>query len=170
MARGVKILFLDFDGVLNGERFVQHPTEPYTDLDERHVARLVPLFDAHPDLHIVLSTAWRLLQGVDACVEALVRRGLLAAPRLVIGATPDLTDQPWSWAMMAPKTREAEIAKFLDAFPDPIQSYAIVDDMKMAPRPDGWRFVRTPRDGIRETHVRRLHKILSTPLGEPCPF
>lgn len=59
----MKVLFLDVDGVLNTYRtqvLVDNRYTPYiSDLEPECMANLVLLLDAHPDLRILISSAWR---------------------------------------------------------------------------------------------------------------
>ena len=88
----MKVLYLDFDGVL-------HPDEVYWEasrgayLEERlveaghslfeHAGLLQELLDPYPDVRVVLSTSWVLRYGVDGAASRLPP----ALARRCIGAT-----------------------------------------------------------------------------------
>lgn len=91
--RPLKLLFLDFDGVL-------HPCTAGTFI---YLDRFQDFLRKHPDLGVVLSTSWRL----DYPWEELLG---FFAPDLrarLLGATPELPD--------GPAVREKEIHAWLSA-------------------------------------------------------
>jgi hypothetical protein len=107
-----KILFLDFDDVLNtretlarGELF-----EPL------NVAALNAIVD-RTDVEIVVTSMWRLGASGHELEELLVEAGVHAAGR-VIGTTPFLADRP----------RGAEILAWLDQSQVPVEGFVILDD------------------------------------------
>lgn len=59
----MKVLFLDIDGVLNGNYTSNKPDELYrpyiSDLDQECMNNLQLILDAHPDLRIIIHSAWR---------------------------------------------------------------------------------------------------------------
>lgn len=99
----VKILFLDVDGVLNGENY------GYQGLDDNLLFLLKAILD-ETGCKIVLSTTWRL----NACARNLLLHSMKATADInvddiIIGDTPCCKDKRGKSA------RAAEIAKFLDS-------------------------------------------------------
>lgn len=114
------IIFLDFDGVLNGIEYVMaHQTDGIV-VDETRMERLKRIVDA-TDAKIVLITSWRSYWSFDRSENTSRGREideLFKKYRLEIyGKTPFLSD------------RDREIASFLCDYP--IDNYVILDDRKV---------------------------------------
>lgn len=56
---GVKIIFLDIDGVLNTE-FTPDRCDGFLGIEDRYVKNLKKIVDSDKDIRIVLSSTWRL--------------------------------------------------------------------------------------------------------------
>lgn len=84
-----KVLFLDFDGVLNSE---QHylTNSPQEELDKRAVAHLAKIIEA-TDCEIVISSTWRKFYSLEELRDILMDYGLPEqyGPK-IIDKTPDL--------------------------------------------------------------------------------
>ncbi len=107
-----KILFLDFDDVLNtaetlarGELFESANIEALNAVVDRTGAA------------IVVTSMWRIGASVEELEEILVQAGAHARGR-VVGVTPCLAEV----------TRGAEISAWLQQAPVPVASYVILDD------------------------------------------
>lgn len=155
----MKVLFLDFDGVLNSERtraaFKGYPD----DFSPEQLAKFDPVAIAliarvcrMAGAGIVLSSSWRRLFSVEQCVLGL---GLP-----IIDRTPDFWDE-------AGANRGHEIAMWLKANPE-VTHYAIVDDLG----PDEFlphqqpHFVQTdPDNGLSYKDHITLMRILDTPIA-----
>lgn len=124
-----KVLFLDFDGVLNT------PMEAYDRTLNENLVQLVGNFCYKNNISVVFSTAWRLYDQyntVDKLKDVLMSFGF---PEEVecIGKTPDLS-------FMLPKgehgyhkthpfpLRSYEIRNYLKENPE-IRNYVAIDDM-----------------------------------------
>ena len=110
----MKILFLDIDGVLNSTRtcvaFGGYPMElTHIAAFDQVAIRLIQRLCDSAGVQIVLSSAWRLHCHFKDAGEAL---GLP-----IIDRTP---------SGMGPRGRE--IQDWLDAQPEPVECYAIIDD------------------------------------------
>jgi hypothetical protein len=91
----MKIIFLDFDGVLNHEKFYKERFEkryeegamsyPLSEIDREAVENLNFLCK-ETDAKIVISSTWRH-SGLDYCKDALERSGFIGE---IIDITPDL--------------------------------------------------------------------------------
>lgn len=114
----VDVLFLDFDGVL-------HPIKGGASQFSR-LPLLVPLFDAHPDLRIVVSSAWRLAFPLEELFELLeVLRDR------VIGVTPEILDRKvacFPGDPLVTNYRQREILWFLHGHPE-VRNWLVLDDI-----------------------------------------
>jgi hypothetical protein len=112
-AMGSKILFLDFDDVLN--------TAATLERGELFESANVDVLNAVVDRTnavIVVTSMWRLGATVPELEELLVDAGVHATGR-VVGATPCLVDQP----------RVAEIAAWLKQTRHPVKQFVILDNL-----------------------------------------
>ena len=150
----MKVLFLDFDGVLNSHRWwserTNHGTSEEHEFDPKPCNMLKQMLEADSELHIVVSSSWRVGRSLDQL------RDLLSAyvePSRLIGKTDE-------W--MGKYERGFEIQKWLDenrsAFN--VTSFAIVDDdsdmVHLSPR-----HVKTSFGiGMQQEHVDKLTELL----------
>ncbi len=114
----VDVLFLDFDGVL-------HPRTGGASQFSR-LPLLVPLFDAHPDLRIVVSSDWRLAFPPEDLFEFLD----ILRDR-VIGVTPEILSRDvarFPGDPLVPKYRQREILWFLYNHPE-VRNWLVLDDI-----------------------------------------
>lgn len=153
----VKVVFLDFDGVLNSESFVRDyyrksflQREP-AEIDPVAVARLNRILEATGAV-VCISSSWRLLHKTEELVDFLKGTGFTGK---VIGITPRL-DAP----------RGMEIQEWMDTAPGyrEIESFVILDDdADMAHL--GHRLVQTDfAGGLEDHHIERAIRMLE---GEP---
>jgi hypothetical protein len=125
----MKVIFLDFDGVLNHEKFysnrfskrydldyVEVP-HPYSEIDPECVSNLNYIIE-HTGAVVVLSTSWRH-SGIEYCVDILQNTGFNG---IVIDRTPDFWE---SWSV-----RGNEIQHWIDTnkSKEGVESYVILDD------------------------------------------
>jgi len=127
----MKIVFLDFDGVLNSWAFFEmtkgaRAEEGITDL-ERWVRKVDPAAVAELDricttagADVVVSSTWRQLHALADLRQILERRGFTGR---IIGKTPRL---PPHGVRSCP--RGLEIQEWLDATRRPVESFVILDD------------------------------------------
>ena len=116
-----KILFLDFDGVLNTEHYqglLQYQGKPWQDeygafFDPKAVKQLKRVIDA-TDADIVVESSWKYL-GLDAMKELWEVRNL---PGTIIDITPSLLG----------KNKGVEIASWLSKYAKQDIRYVIIDD------------------------------------------
>ena len=126
-----KIIFLDFDGVLNNLPLIfkaneDFPDANYTDDDyskamigEEFVQKVNQITDA-TGADIVLSTSWRRIYGIDLLREWLKEKGLKAD---VIGETPTQDHCGFQFG-----TRGGEILEWM-AVMDFDGPFVILDDL-----------------------------------------
>ena len=116
-----KIIFLDFDGVLNTEHYqslLQYQGKPWQDeygafFDPKAVKQLKRIIDA-TDADIVVESSWKYL-GLDAMKELWEVRNL---PGTIIDITPSLLG----------KNKGVEIASWLSKYAKQDIRYVIIDD------------------------------------------
>lgn len=158
----MRVIFLDFDGVLNTERYLR-ARDPRTQsiLDETKLSLLRRIVEETGAV-IVLSTSWRRHWDPDPtlwdatwkpCGEALCRHGLTVYDR-----TPDYGDHSGN-------NRDREVRDWLAAHSGEVESFVILDDILM-----GWeelegRLARTnPFRGLTAELAEKAVRLLLTPL------
>lgn len=138
----MKILFLDFDGVLNSSTFRRDYRRGLADASLK--AELSPVMVAHVNricdatgALVVLSTAWRTYAHLrPRLIEFLESAGFTGT---VIGMTPDfVTNHPRDPYTIGPHkrtTRGMEIRAWLDEHPE-VDRYVVLEDSEdMTPLP-----------------------------------
>jgi hypothetical protein len=123
----MKVLFLDFDGVLNSAQYFQmrhrkNRQPPYEeDFCPISCSNLLWILEEVPDLKIVISSSWRLGTSMEELRKILAREGV--PPECVIDKTPDLYKDKHELP------RGLEIQKWLDDNQHlGIEKFCIVDD------------------------------------------
>ena len=147
----MKVVFLDFDGVLNSSDFLYGSGEPFssTQADEKidpvAVSRLNKITDA-TGASIVVSSSWRIGKRVADLRGLLKRHGVTG---IVVGATPVMGG-----------TRGEQIAKWLSG--REIEAFAILDDdtFDMGNLPSGSFVKTTMARGLLDEHVTQAIQIL----------
>ena len=117
----MKIIFLDFDGVMVTDRYQAQLTATNSPLRDDYGAKFDPvcvenlrqIIDA-TDAEIVVTSTWKMEMGLDGIQKMWNARNL---PGKVIGVTPDID----------PIHRGDEVQAWLDANPGAVR-YAIIDD------------------------------------------
>lgn len=120
------ILFLDFDGVINSETYAssrrywdKHKPEIYAkspfhyDFDPCSIAHICEMLDSHPEIKVVISSAWRYGTSIEELKAYFP--GTVLAER-IFSKTPNISVTP----------RGPEIAKWLQD--NPTEKFAILDD------------------------------------------
>lgn len=150
-----KIIFLDFDGVLNTEHYqglLQYQGKPWQDeygafFDPNAVKQLKRIIDA-TDADIVVESSWKYL-GLDAMKELWKVRNL---PGTIIDITPSLLG----------KNKGVEIASWLTEQANQNIRYAIIDDEYVILDSQLPHFILTnPYEGITEEQANRAISILN---------
>lgn len=157
-----KLLFLDFDGVLN----TSHDKDPHA-LNKKHLDILNQIMEKHnPD--VIISSTWRCFYPLKVLKEVLVIHGF-KYPDRVIDVTPDLSYAEKSGIYRSWTARGGEIQQWIDdnigvqsEKAEPLQySICILDDMG----PDQFggvkRFlVMTSMDyGLHKGHLKQVDMI-----------
>ena len=150
-----KILFLDFDGVLNTEHYqglLQYQGKPWQDeygafFDPKAVKQLKRIIDA-TDADIVVESSWKYL-GLDAMKELWEVRNL---PGTIIDITPSLLG----------KNKGVEIASWLSKYAKQDIRYVIIDDEYVILDSQLPHFILTNSyEGITEEQANRAISMLN---------
>lgn len=151
----MKIMFLDFDGVLNGFLLRKVHMHDGPDLHP-NLVELVNRIIRATNAKIVISSSWRNNEkfSFDKVVDALRYAGFIGD---IIGRTPTLTDfhsaredEIDMWLAWRQQNKEAE----------PIESFVILDDIPMVRMKDS--AIETSCEyGIVEADVERAIAILN---------
>ena len=165
----MKIIFLDFDGVLNSWRFFKdsHANglllfRPADQIDPKAIRWLNELI-TKSGAKVVVSSAWRLLHTLDELRAMLGEKGFAGE---VIDRTESL-----SWQMVergpivAKAQRGDEIDLWVRAHAE-VESFVILDDDSDMAMHAG-RLVQTScRKGLKQIHVEQAIALLESPAQE----
>lgn len=157
----MRVLFLDFDGVLNSFRWMKaNPGKSFAcEVDPEPVA-LVAEIVRRTGAQIVVSSTWRIHHRLAALRDVLITAGY-PAPCPIIGATPKSVPHP---EPDYKHKRGFEIQAWLDAQPPDgpraVEQIAILDDdtdmSHLLPR-----LVQTDvHEGLQREHVERVVALL----------
>ncbi len=166
----MRIIFLDFDGVLNSTPFLSanlgkgwKSAGEAEALDPANVERLERLV-RETAAAVVISSSWRHGRNLPSLCAILASRGFTGR---VIGKTPDFVPNNDELSKRHCGERGDEIQAWLDRAPDfghEITSFIILDDASdMAHLRD--RLVQTDSDtGLTDEHVAIATKLLASPM------
>ena len=148
----MKIIFQDFDGVLNSHKWIganQHLFKAqqlfmHTDVDPEAVARLQRIVDA-TGAKVVVSSTWRLFNSLASLRATLAKAGFDGE---VIGKTPQLGGP-----------RGLEIQEWLNNN-GPIESFVILDDDSDMVHLKNKLVQTSFDDGLQDEHVEAAIKLL----------
>lgn len=173
--RRMNILFLDFDGVLNTERYqtrCQAEGTPMADdfgalFDPEAVGHLKMIVDAIPELHIVIESSWKI-EGIDALREMWEARGL---PGKIFDSTPDLLfdglvsanlSDPDVMTRIEGESKVAEIRTWLVENVDDECNYVILDDTPLFSKEIDSHFIHVnPHTGITKCDALKVIELLA---------
>ncbi len=154
----MKVIFLDFDGVLNRETDEAPAVdELWTEawLDAVLVRRLANMV-TRTGAHVVVSSSWRLRRSATELERILARAG--CACRIV-----DVTPRLARGECAESEVRGREIARWLEEHPE-VSAYVALDD-EPSLGPVAERHVRTdPEVGLSGEDVERACAILALEL------
>lgn len=151
----MKVIFLDFDGVLNSEKFVRNCRGYGVIIDSSRMTLLKQITDA-TNARIVLSTSWR--EHWDVNKEYCDETGLHIDEIFkeyeieIFDKTPQLSTD-----------RESEIKAWLDEHKN-TKNFVVLDDAFLSADFLNSHFVKTSnyRDGLDERNVKDAIKILNS--------
>jgi len=146
----IKIIFLDFDGVLNSWQSIRENRIPdlFHCLDAYHVERLNRIVIATGAV-VVVSSSWRIIHPIVELRESLVKAGFKG---VVSDRTPRL-----------PGERKDEIIEWINSHRDvhDVTSFVAIDDDSDA-NIEG-HFVKTDFEtGLQDDHVEKAISILGS--------
>lgn len=158
----MKIVFLDFDGVLNNfgdgfdDRVAGSSTLAREHLDPTNVGNLNDLI-ARTGAKVVVSSSWRILDPIEELIRILRHHGFNGE---AIGVTPRLHRTPEG----EPRYRGHEIQAWIDDQEEKPLSFVILDDSSdMAHLME--RLVKTNNQlGLTPADVERAIEILNKDL------
>ena len=147
----MKVVFLDFDGVLNSSNFLYgkgkkfDSTQADEKIDPEAVRRMNVITDC-TGADIVVSSSWRIGKGVDD-LRSLLRRHSVTG--VVVGATP-VTRGP----------RGGQISEWLSGHK--VECFAVLDDCisDMEALPASTLVKTQESHGLLDEHVAQAIKIL----------
>jgi hypothetical protein len=165
--RPMRIVFLDFDGVLNSRALVERSATPYAPgielLADDAVARVERLcVDAGAS--IVVSSTWRLTFDRAALQEMLRAKGL--ATTTILDITPMIPHK---------RGRGQEIQLWLDTAPRargfPVEGLVILDDEPDMLHLTPWLVLSSFETGLTDAHVALAMSVLTraAPLISVAP-
>ena len=165
MIEKYKIIFLDFDGVLNSTSSFMHWNDkrkqgaqihPYANPNPMCVTLLERLVSAGEDVRIVLSTSWRSLGTLDELKEILVNE--FGMKKEIADRVIDKTPRNDS---MLQRKRGFEILNWLEKNKELWKNYVILDDNSDMLVTQLDYFVHTnPDNGLTIDDYRKVRKIL----------
>jgi hypothetical protein len=117
----MKVLFLDFDGVLNSHKFLRAASGGMDRLDPAAVKRLNTIV-ARSGAKVVISSTWRIKRSLAELRATLAALGFEGE---VIDKTPELPSAGYGDPFLA---RCEEIQAWISGRSEPLESFAILDD------------------------------------------
>jgi len=150
----LKVIFLDFDGVLNNEGSFKGMKMDPIDLD---AVKLLNGLIKDTDACIVISSTWRIGQSLHWLQLMMVNAGF-ESPEKIIGATMEISNKT-NGGIWVSKTRGQEIALWLEQVS--VDSFVILDDEDdMDPVKD--HLVQTTfKTGLLPEHIEQAKKMLN---------
>jgi hypothetical protein len=118
----MKVVFLDFDGVLNSHGFLRQQPHRMDRLDPAAVARLNAIV-ARSGAKVVISSSWRIHHSLD---ELRHRLGEVGFAGEVIDRTPDISWEEYGDPF---RGRAEEIQSWLEGHKGPLESFVVLDDI-----------------------------------------
>ena len=162
MTLAVRVVFVDFDGVLNAEAATDEPigAELWSAdwLDADMVARLSDLV-ARAEASVVISSSWRGRRSSGELAAMLASRGYRGD---VVGVTPRLPRPPEGERFV----RMAEVEAWLAAHPE-VVSFVILDDEHDFGALSANHVRTDPRVGLTDADTAMALAILRGPLHAP---
>jgi len=160
----MKVLFLDFDGVLNSIPFLVKASEdeirrqrrrPTDAIDPEAVKHLNSIVD-RTGCKVVISSTWRKLYRQKQLERLLKVRGFVGE---IIGMTPRLYRTPEG----EPLYRGNEIQAWIDAEPTEIEAIVILDDDSDMEHLTPWLVATDVDHGLTAMEAARAVEVLGLP-------
>jgi hypothetical protein len=150
----MKVIFLDFDGVLNSAKYLLGHEGYGVVIDPTRMCLLKQIIDA-TDAKIVLSTSWREHWEKDLAkcdsTGALINSIFSKHGLQIWDKTPQLRTK-----------RETQIKSWLDRHPE-VKNFVVLDDSLLSADYLNGHFIKTSNyfDGLDETDVQKAMDILN---------
>lgn len=150
----LKVIFLDFDGVLNSAKYLLGCGDCGMAIDPTRMVLLKQIVAA-TDAKIVLSTSWREHWSnnlADCDNTGVLINSIFSTYGLqIFDKTPQLHER-----------RETEIKNWLDAHPE-VKNFVVLDDRLLSADYLSGHFIKTSNyfDGLDETDVHKAIDILN---------
>lgn len=158
----MRIVFLDFDGVLNSSEYIDWTSALFTpeQIDPRAIL-LVNQLLIRGRAKVVVSSSWRLVRTDEEMQAILDERGFTGE---IVGVTPTLHRTRDG----IPRGRGDEIRQWLDEHAGEVEGFVVLDDDGGAMQPIVHRLVLTdPTKGMRESDLEQAHPLLVRPPELP---
>lgn len=150
----MKVIFLDFDGVLNSAKYLLSCGDCGMAIDSTRMVLLRRIVDA-TNAKIVLSTSWREHWEKDLAkcdsTGALINSIFSKHGLQIWDKTPQLHTR-----------REIEIKSWLDRHPE-VKNFVVLDDSLLSANYLNGHFIKTSNyfDGLDETDVQKAIDVLN---------
>ena len=172
----MKIVFLDFDGVLNTASYQQQLRERGLSTNDAFGPRFDPnavsvlgkILESVPEARVVVSSTWKDIHGLSGLRRMWRLRGL---PGTVDAITPTLfhedllladLDNTGAFALMEGACKGKEIAAWLTENKARSAQYVIIDDADGFPEEQREHHVKTAQDvGLTDADAERAIAILN---------
>lgn len=160
-----KIIFLDFDGVLNNTgSYLYSKNEKWPANPDPVSVFLIQRLIEKYDFKVVVSSTWKQKRTVDELESILINDFGFTCKNFVIDKTPDIYDLHLDEYLL--NIRGSEIEAWLKRHPEFSTSYVIIDDSVDFYSHQRNYIVQTdPDDGFRFTHYMKVLKIFNINEG-----
>lgn len=150
----MKVIFLDFDGVLNSAKYLLDCGDYGIAIDPTRMVLLRRIVDA-TGAKIVLSTSWREHWSKDL-------RGCNSTGVLINNIFSEYGLQVYDKTPELHARREVEIKSWLDRHPE-VKCFVVLDDRLLSADYLNGHFIKTSNyfDGLDETDVQKAMDILN---------
>lgn len=158
----MKVIFLDIDGVLNSEEFLNN--NPGKAIDKNGVGILKHIIDKTGAL-IVMSSGWRLWfddnlmpkDGYSQCLYDILEEFNIK----LFGKTPDFSTEEIRTRKTFSHVKAKEIIAWLDEN-NTVDKYVVIDDLDLRNDKINANLVRTnPKIGINEDDAKHVIAMLN---------
>lgn len=174
----MKVIFLDFDGVLNTDTFIDEQKlcgalsnsiasfmyRRAEELDPKALARLFQIVHA-TDAKIVLVTTWKEWHSIADISTMMIEAGYLGVPP-IIDATHRFDNKKLRQVNRPILSRGEQVDQWLNETTESIEGYLIIDDsVDYSAYQKHKHMIMTDADlGLEEKHIKEAIEILSQPL------
>jgi hypothetical protein len=150
----MKIVFLDFDGVLNSMADFAFKTTSQV-FDAPYIGRLNAIV-GQSGAKVVISSSWRVNHSVEELRTLLEASGFEGE---IIGRTPVLGYEHAQGLCDIGEIRSAEIQAWMAGHSVPIASFVVLDDLELSPLA-AFQVLTDMNEGLRDHHIEQAQAIL----------